>query len=108
MGGRNDSGIPMQVIRNDHSSVNVTTAAWVQLDSALNADTSMIEIFDSSGSVLQLAVGASGAEVAIPYYIVPGGAPTRLPFILPQGARLSVKAIDANATTGQLILNLMR
>lgn len=95
---------PVQVIRNAYASTNVTTGAWVQLDSALNQNSNHLEIFDSSGSTLKLAIGAASAEVELPFYIVPGGN-GMIPVTLSAGQRLAIRAVDANATTGQLVIN---
>ena len=96
--------IPKQMIRNDYSSTNVLTSAYVELDSALDGNTNEIEIFDSSGETLKLALGPAGSEVDI-MFIMPGGN-GRIMLGLPQGVRLSVKAVSANATTGELTMNL--
>jgi hypothetical protein len=96
----------VQVIRNDYTSTSVTTSAYVQLDAALDQDVRSIEVFDSSGSVLKLALGASGSEVDIPFHIVPGGTTVPVAFIAARGDRLSIRAVDASATTGQLVINL--
>jgi hypothetical protein len=96
---------PCQVIRNDYSSTSVTTSAWVQLDSSMNADTHELEIFDSSGSVLKLGIGASGSETDIPFHIIPGGNANRIAVSIPQGSRLAIKAVDATASSGQLVIN---
>lgn len=96
---------PVQVIRNDYTSTNVTTSAWVQLDSSMDADTYELEIFDSSGSTLQLGLGAAGSETSIPFYIVPGGNANLISVSIPRGTRLAIKAIDATASTGQLVIN---
>lgn len=98
---------PVQVIRNAYGSTNVTTGAWVQLDSALDQNVSAIEVFDSSGSVLKLAIGASGSEKELPYYILPGGQ-GRVALLLPKGARLAIRAVDTNATSGQLVINFLQ
>lgn len=97
---------PVQLIRNAYATTNVTTAAYVQLDAALDKDVTHAEIFDSSGSALFLAVGASGSEVN--YIYIPPGGNGRIPLILYAGMRLSIKAVDTNATTGQLLITLYR
>jgi hypothetical protein len=96
----------VQVIRNDYSSVNVTTSAYVQLDDALNHDVRGISAFDSSGKTLKLALGASGSEVDIPHYIPPGGTDGVVPIKASRGDRLSIRAVDATASSGVIILNL--
>lgn len=98
--------VPVQHIRNDYSSTNVTTSAYVELDSALDGDVSELEIFDSSGQTLVLAIGAAGSEQD-QFYIPPGGL-ERQTSLLSSGQRLSIKAVSANATTGELIINMWR
>lgn len=103
-----DAAIPMQVIRNDYSSVNVTNSAYTQLSASLSEHISLIEIFDSSGAVLKLAIGASGGEVDMPFYIIPGGN-GRMGLLLSKGCRLSIKSVDtATVSTGQIVINLYR
>lgn len=97
----------IDVVRNDFTGTSVTTSAYVQLDSGIAGDTNELEIFCSSSSVLKLATGAAGAEVDIPFYITPGGNDGRVGVgLIPRGTRLSVKAVDATASTGQLVVNL--
>ncbi len=96
--------IPKQMIRNAYSGTNVTTSAYVELDDALDGDTNEIEIFDSSGETLLLALGAASAEVDY-MYIMPGGN-GRVRAVLPAGVRLSVKAVTGTASTGELTINL--
>jgi len=87
----------------NHAANNVTTAAWVVLDTAMNDNVEAVEIFDSSGEVLLLGYGAAGAEVDY-VYIHPGGN-GRIPLILNKDQRLCVKAVSANTTEGFLVIN---
>jgi hypothetical protein len=64
------------------------------------------EIFNSSGETLFLAIGAASGEIDT-LYILPGGN-DRGSLVLPKDARLSVKAVSANATSGELTINLYR
>lgn len=89
--------------RNDYTSVNVTTSAYTQLVASTTSLTTEIEIFDSSGQTLALALGAAASEVN-QVYIIPGGN-GRIPLAIPAGSRVSVKAISANATAGELDIN---
>jgi hypothetical protein len=100
-------GAVVQTIRNVYSSTNVTTGAWVQLDASLDYTSNYIELFDSSGSALELGIGPSGSEVRVAL-IPPGGFAVTQKLRFDQGQRLAIRAVDANATTGQLIINLMR
>lgn len=98
------SGIPKQIIRNDYSSTNVTTGAYVELDASIDGDILEVEIFDSSGQTMVLALGAASAEDDM-IYIMPGGN-GRISLIINKLQRLSVKAVSGNATSGELTMNL--
>lgn len=89
--------------RNNYATGNVSTAAYTQLVSSLDSNVQMLEVYDGSGQSLVLAIGASGSEVN-KLYIVPGGN-GKIPIQLKVGDRVSVKAISANATTGELLVN---
>jgi hypothetical protein len=89
-------------IRYDYA-VPVTTAAYVEISSSLPKNCRFVEIFDSSGSTMELAYGPAGSEVKA-INIIPGGNELR-PLILNAGMRLSLKAISANATAGECTIN---
>lgn len=90
-------------IQNVYSSTNITTAAYTQLIASTTSATTFVDIFDSSGQAMILAVGGSGSEV-IQAYIAPGGDSFFL--AIPAGSRVAYKALSANATSGYLLLNL--
>jgi hypothetical protein len=97
---------PVQFVRNDYAITNVTTAAYVQLIAATASYVTNIDIFDSSGETLFLAFGAAAAEVD-QLLITPGGVG---PYncTIPVGTRISVKAITATASVGEIDINLFR
>ena len=89
---------------NDYAVTSVTTAAYTQLIASTSATANKIEIFDSSGEAMILAVGGAGSEVD-QLYIFPGGnGPVDL--LIPSGSRISVKAKTATASSGFLAVNL--
>lgn len=92
--------------RIDYTTVNsgagVSTSAYTQLVSSLSGAVKELYIFDSSGRALLLAVGGSGSEID-QVYIEPGGT-GMVRLAIPASSRLSVKAVDAAATTGQLLV----
>ena len=91
-------------VYNVYSSTNITTAAYVQLIAATTSAAQNIQIFDSSGQGMILAVGAPGSEV-IQAYVAPGGDAFQLN--IPAGSRVAYKALTANATAGYLLINLL-
>lgn len=91
-------------VYNDYTGTSITTAAYVTLIASTSATTREIEIFDSSGQALYLAVGAAASEVN-QMIIYPGGN-GRVKLSIPAASRVSAKAITANATVGFLVINL--
>jgi hypothetical protein len=87
---------------NNYSVTPVTTSAYVEIIPSTVADIEFLKIFDSSGRILILARGPAGSEQDV-MYITPGG--DDLPYFIDPGTRLSIKALDGNATTGYFILN---
>jgi hypothetical protein len=81
----------------------VTTAAYTELIASTSAAIKRLEIFDSSGQLLVLALGAAASEVDL-LYILPGGN-GQITQEIPAGTRVSIKAVSANATTGYIAIN---
>lgn len=98
---------PVGKHRHNFASTNVNTGAWVEIIDDLAKPCSYVEVFNSSGSVLRLSTGAAAAEddSEISYYVLPNGSPIMLPLEFGNGARISARAVDANATVGSLIFN---
>jgi hypothetical protein len=93
-----------EFVRNDYSSVNVTTAAYVQLIASTSNTYKEIEIFDSSGQTLKIATGAAASEVD-KFLVFPGGN-GRIKLTIPSGTRISIRAVSATASTGEISVNL--
>lgn len=89
--------------RNAYASVNVTTGAYVQLLASTSGTVNEVEIFDSSGETLVLATGGAGAEVD-QVYVFPGGN-GRIPLSIGSGVRVSIKAVSATASAGEIAIN---
>lgn len=92
--------------RNDYSSVNVTTSAYVQVVASTAAAINRLYIADTSGSAMILAVGGAGAEVD-QLYIGPGGSDAPYELNIPASSRISIKALDVSATSGQIVLTAL-
>lgn len=91
-----------QIIRTTSA---ISTAAYTELDASLNQNIRAIQVFNSTGETLVLATGAAASEVD-KAYIFPGGQ-AEIPFIAASTTRLSVKAISATTSSGELTLNLI-
>lgn len=81
----------------------ITTAAYTQIVASLANDVQEVEIFDSSGQTLLFATGAAASEVN-QFIIFPGGN-GRVKLRIAAGTRISVKALSADATAGELDIN---
>lgn len=88
-------------LRRTYVGQTVTTGAWTALGVSLAGTESRFNIFDSSGEILQLGVGTPGNEAHL-LYIPPGGA--EFAGLDVTAGALSVKAVSANATAGDLVL----
>ena len=85
----------------------VDNSAWVQIVSSTPKPCSAAEVYNGSNSLLMLAVGSPGSEVAIPYTVLPGRT-VLIPFEVSKGQRISAKAATATVSnTDYLALNLM-
>lgn len=94
------------LFRVDYSLNPVNTGTWYELVASSAAAIKQLYIFDSSGSVMQLAIGAAGSEVA-KINIPPGGSSVGWPLTIPAGTRISIKALDVNATVGQMVITAL-
>lgn len=89
---------------NDYTVTQVTTASYVQLTASTASVTNTVEVFDSSGQALILAVGAASSEVD-QFYIFPGGN-GKIDLAIPATSRISIKAKTATANVGFIAINL--
>lgn len=97
---------PKGNVRYDTGSGSITTAAYTEISSSLPAAAAAIEIFNSTGRVLILATGAAASETDTDYRIPPGGTTGLIPLNLAKGVRVALKAVDADATSGMVLMNL--
>lgn len=89
--------------RNDYSSVNVTTGAWVQIIASTAAAITQLYIDDTCGQVLELGTGGAGAETR--KLLIPrGGFTEKVELAIPASTRVSLRAVTANCTTGDIVI----
>jgi len=89
--------------RNNYASTPVTTGAWVQLIASTASAVNMMEIFDSSGQTMEIGTGAAASETRL-VIVFPGGN-GQIPVNIPAGTRVSVRAVSASASVGELDIN---
>ncbi len=89
-----------EFIRNDYSSVNVTTGAYVELIASTANEYQEVQIMDTSGQTLKLAIGAALSEVD--KFIIPPGGTFPIKFRIASGSRISIRAISGTASTGEV------
>lgn len=87
----------------DYASSGLTAATWSEVIASTSSEAQEIEIFDSSGEVLELGFGAAASEVR-QVYITPGGN-GRIKLNVPAATRISVQCAS-NVNLGNLVINL--
>ncbi len=88
------------------AGTDVDVGAYFEVDASVAARSNAIAIENTTDSVVKLAVGAAASEVDIPEYVAPGVAKIINRALLP-GQRLSVRAVNANATEGFVVVTYM-
>lgn len=89
--------------RNVYSSTPVNTTNYQQILASTSAAVNEVEIFDSSGETLVLATGNIGSEVD-QAFVFPGGN-GRIPLAIGSNVRVSIKAVSATASAGEIAIN---
>lgn len=94
----------------DYAVTPVTTAAYVQLVAQMPYATNKVQIFDSSGQTLFLAVGAPGQEQVVG--IIPPGGQDLMLTNIGQNQRVSIKAVSntvsTDATAGENVIVFLK
>lgn len=90
------------VASNAYASTNVTTAAYVELIASTANAINTLCLSDSSGSIIKVATGAAASEVDRIY--LPGGGSGCFQVNIAASTRVSLRAIDASATSGYFLL----
>lgn len=99
-----EAGTPITqtvIANNAYASTNVTTAAYVQLIASTANAINTVCLSDSSGSIMIIATGGAGAETNRIY--LPGGGAGCYQVNIAASTRISLKALDASATSGYFL-----
>lgn len=98
--------ICIATVRLNYSTTNVTTSAYVTLIDPLPESANRITVYDSSNSAMKIAVGPAGSEHD--ETVSPPGGSEEINQLFSKGQRISLKALDADATAGELIVSFYR
>lgn len=100
------AGLPTTQIQQKNVTTNVTTSTWGTLVSSLQKEVGYVDVYNSSTSgTLILGVGAVGSEYNALY--IPASTARTFPLTIHRNSRVSVKALNATVSTGELILNFI-
>lgn len=99
---------PGVITFNAYTSTNATTGAYTTFIASTIAPFSAFFLCDTSGKFIKLATGAAGSEVDLTGAPVSGCIEVHTDKLIPAGTRISFRALDANATTGGLMMSLSR
>lgn len=81
----------------------LNTGAWTQVVASTAAGYDRFQVFNSSESSIQVAVGGAGAEVLV-FIIQPGG--DSWDYYVAYGSRISIQPY-VNCTDGEIIINML-
>ena len=105
--GGGGSKTAVDILTNDYSVNNVTNAAYYELIASTSGVINFLDIFDTSGEEMIIAVGGAGSEVD-QFDIPPGGNVSALPLYIPAGSRISIKsAVTPTVNVGNLTINCL-
>lgn len=100
---RNPSG-PSEIARILFTSTSVGTSAYVTLIASTLNETLAISFQETSGQSFKLAIGPAGSEVDT--LIIPSSSYAIWPLHIGKGTRLSLKAYNSTASTGEITATL--
>jgi hypothetical protein len=89
----------------DYTGGNVTTGAWVELIASTAAAINLLCLTDTSGQVMEIGTGAAASEARV--FLIAQGWSGCIPLRIASGARVSVRAVTATASSGYLTLSGM-
>lgn len=109
-GGGGGSSTPLdgRILGNAPTRVTaaILTSSYTQLIASSSLQINEQSIFNSTGETLVLAIGAAASEID-QYYIPPGGNGL-MDLKIPSGSRVSVKAVSANTSAGELNISWLK
>lgn len=102
------TSLPIAKALLDASTASITTA-WQVVVSDASADSYAMEIFNSTGELLELGYGPGTASVtAHNYYIIPGGPDGRIGIRVDAGQNIFLRGVNITVATGIVAINFLR
>ena len=98
--------VPVKSIVINADTINLLFTSWTEVLGALDYSASHFEVYNGSTTPIQIATGASGKEVALPYTIMGGGTDGVVSQAIGAGSRVSLRPVDSNITDGFVVINL--
>lgn len=91
--------------RYDYTGGSVTTGAWTQVLASTAAAINYICVTDQSGQIMELGTGAVASETRV--FLIARGFSGCIPLRIAASTRISVRAVSATASTGDLVISGM-
>lgn len=91
---RNPVAKSLYTVVNGNAGTYITSAAWVQIEPSLGHSVDQMEILNTTGGLMKVAIGAPGSEVEQAFYVMPASEPHLVPINIRKGDKISVKAVD--------------
>lgn len=88
-------------------STPIATAAWTQLTASLAKAAAGFQIINTTNRILRIGVGGAGQEQEIPFYVGPGITSPVISQDFAKGARISARALGADTSSGDLVVNFL-
>ena|SRR6056297_1956950 len=104
VGGAGTQDISAAFFFDYSTDLSVSTSAYSEVIASTSDAVTRVNIFDSSGEIIELALGSSGSETR--KMIIPAGGISSS-ILIPGGSRISIKSLTSDVTTGFLVINLI-
>lgn len=96
----------LQTVFNSNAAANILNATWLELDT-ISDDISKIQLTFTAGQPLEFGTGVDAMNVTQKFIINQGEGPLTLDCVLASGAKLWVKSLGTDVSTGFLTMNLI-
>lgn len=85
------------------TTINSSVGAWVTVIAATTADIKRVQLYDTTGRFLNLALGAPASEV-VECTLGPGN-DSSIDVDIPSGSRISIRSAEAAPVAGNVAIN---